>query len=359
MSCLRYFNGALILGLLVCAGCTPEDAIPAGMVAQYQLSNSNAVHSPALLRYEVIWMGKEAYEVTGGGAVATMEKPFAVHFELPSALALRNVRPIDTLSCNYHDLPEPTARRPRVVVFEDLDGNKHFTMDVDRIVAVDGVGFEHYGTVIAIEDIDGFLSQLTPAEHVIYYGWTKDEYTPFVLAGASRYWSNHVYPIFENAYADAALAAEPQPVLTLLTEPVAIMREDLLCFRDVSQSSQNTLLEVWVDSSLDVTRMCDAYDVPCAGFNATVTSADFEGMAAFTDEFYTVCGWVDENIQIIEAHQGFVDCAQCRCEFDYYTTYFVFSAVNASLFAGCDPDTAIWGTSQEEIIPGTLADAAQ
>ena len=321
--------------------CSVEDPQPAGINAQYVLASPESVTAPTVLRYEVIWMGPEAYESTNHGVVTSPDQPFTVRFDLPSQDTLGKVHPQDTLSYNFHSLPEPAARRPRLVVYEDLNGNSVFNIAEDRIVAIDGAGYDRYSAIIAIVNLNAFLSELTPDEHTIYYGWTRDEYTAFIYAGASQYWSSRVYPIFENAYLDDEVANKPNPVMVLLAESDAIMREDLLCYRDVTRVTQQVSKEMWVDAALDAAKICDETDILCFEFDGATATPDIDGLSDSADEFYTACGWSENGEEIIQVYQGQISCSGCYCETTWYITWFMFHANNIPVFPTCAPDTPL------------------
>lgn len=307
--------------------CDIEETPLADISVRYVISSDAEISETFPLRYEVLWLGNGVYEVTDRGAIINPHQPFNVHFRLPDATVLRNVLPVDTLSYNFHYLPEPSVRRPRIVVFEDRNNNARLDIEVDRIVAMDGVGYDHYGAIVALVNTDGFLSRLTPEEHNIYYGWTENRYTAFIFAAASPFWSSRVYPIYENAYMDDTIYQEPIPELKLLSAHHLILKTDLICFRQMSSTSRTESTEKWVDSSLNVDAVCAGEQAGCFAFNPD-SIPDLNFMKMHSDVISMDCQWLDENLAIIEVTRGYVTCNNCACETRNHINRFIYHRDN-------------------------------
>ncbi|MBN2527788.1 MAG: hypothetical protein JXR76_15470 [Deltaproteobacteria bacterium] len=348
-----WMNAFVITALLLLLGCEVTKPIPSGLTVQYRLNTTEHITRPERLRYEVLWTGTATYQVTNRGVIPDMHAPFSVHFSLPEPDVLYSVYPEDTLSFNYHYYPEVPARRPRVVIFEDLNDNKAFDMNADRMIALDGAGYDRYQAIAALLDVDFLLSQLTPDDQSVFYEWTLQKYTPFLYVGASQYFSTHLYPTFETSSTEGVSHPDDLPVLDLNSAPELIMKSDLVCNRQLVKTSNSIPVEIRVDDTLDATEICADAEIPCNTFSFA-DPPDLETLLAEADIATTRCGWTQAGMEVIEIHQGFISCDQCYCTYDYFITYFVFHGDNIPLSQSCPEDTPL-PTSLSELDPYPLA----
>lgn len=324
------FRGIAIL--LLCTSCEISDVQSSSMDVTFVIPENNNDVVPSHPRYTVLWLGHNLWKVTADGPVSPNSNEISISIDTPKKELLEKVLPAETLMYSVYNLPQTPVRRPRIVIYDDLNHNQQFDIHADRILALDGFGLSYYASIVAILDLDAFLSQLSIAETQIYYGWTDNEYRQLLYGAAEIGWFHSVTPLFEEA--NRTESAQPPPSLELQTASELLMKKDLECFRDTNITYDFKYKQFWVDSTLDTDLICAATTTPCGAFDASF-EPNFEDMAQTAQIFETTCGTNNTGYQTVSANIGVVECTGCVCTVIYDVIVYYLNTEMVPIWSPC------------------------
>lgn len=308
---------------LCIAACQIEELKPAPIEVHYSIPQIPPGDAPQHMRYAVKWIGASQSQVTNDGPVAQGADVTTVHINLPRTEVLKDVLPIETTFYSFSYMPDAEIRRPRIILYDDVNQNQQYDHNQDVIIALDGFDLDFFESIFAFVDIDNFLSKLNLDQTLLYYSWTGGNYTALLYGEVLTGWRSTINPLFETEEYDPTTYVEP--LLSLNVGHQLLMKTHLECFRDIEEHNYSNVIQVWVDSTLDVEQICSNTNVPCAPFDKTIPP-NFEAMAASTEVFDQVCHNMAGQYVSMAINQGTLSCEQCSCTYTFDSTIYHVSA---------------------------------
>jgi hypothetical protein len=312
----RWLGWPLLHVAWLLAGCSsgsPESPEPC--IVGASISNPYEIELSYPLRYTTVWTtgGPEpGYWVLGGGPVNTKTGEFQVELRLPSPEVSRKLAPRNDLYLSTQSTALVTvvqAYRPRVVVYEDANGNerldleKNGTTDPDRVLSID----DDYYTMGAVLDLEQLLRESAPPLVDLYYEATGGRFTAFVPTMGTGDYTYLGARDFEYRFSleDAGLALA-----------------SLRCLRSVTTASTAPSPAVLLDDSLDAA-LCGLDYGDCrsekleklpAPLVSTVRSSALQRQAICRRR---------EGLEALAVSETRLQCERCKCVTDRELDIFI------------------------------------
>ena len=107
-----------------------------------------------------------------------------VQFTLPPPEIVRRASPTEPLSLNLREVTSVLIHRPRLVVYDDTNGDSELSVAPDSSDRILGIDVGDTG-VAAILDVEGLLRKLPLDASEAYYSATRGHYTAFIPVGVN------------------------------------------------------------------------------------------------------------------------------------------------------------------------------
>jgi hypothetical protein len=303
MSARAALAAGVVSALTACSVSTQGLAVSAQV--QVAVTDSQGLGIAGPYGAVMAWVGGLGLEPVGpvplavpppdGGSLATLT------VEVPADFQQLDAGPIEILQLG----PGISVYRPRVVVFQDSNGNGTFEYPGidggvgDRVLGVDGTV-----SIAYVPDVEGMLASLGATATDRYYAATGGLFTPYL-------------PVFVDGNGAIQLGDNvPIPIDVVEGD---VPREDLGCERSVSEDplSLSKAFQVpgtyHVDLGLDATAICGGVTGTCVQEALTPLGPPALPPFRFDDHWYIVQCRQSGPLQSLLVFDARETCGGCTC----------------------------------------------